>query len=502
MRKSTFLGVFIIILISIIFIGENNVKVSASVMNDKVDTKKIDDYVNLKMRDEKIQGASLAIVKDNQIVYLKGYGKSDNNESVTPQTPFFMGSLSKSFTGLAIAQLVQEGKIDLNSPVQKYLPWFTLKDTEVSKEITIKNLICHSSGISGKDGTEALVNDDMPIEQFVKNLKNIPITYNVNTKFEYSNINYQILGEIVQKVSGMSYQEYIEKNIFKPLEMNHSYTNREKAKEDGLATGYKSLFGFMVPINDSSSHEASLPAAFLIASGEDLAHYMIAQINGGKYNGSSVISENGMEMTQEPISSLSNYGMGWFVNDDSIGHGGDTDNFHGDINILKEGNWGVAILFNSNDYGYSALLGTPAYRDISQGVIKIIQDQEPENTSNINNKVNLFHNILGIVAVSYIIILLLTLVKYNKRINKRSLKRRIILVNVINILIPLVLLTTLFGLSSRIIGYSEKFLLNFLPDIFILQLIILGTPIMVGIIKLIYIRRDINKANRSEIANF
>lgn len=502
MRKSDFFGVFIIILISIIFMGENYVRASASVINDKVDTKEIDNYVNLKMREEKIQGASLAIVKDNHIVYLKGYGKSDNNELVTPQTPFFIGSLSKSFTSLAIAQLIEEGKIDINSPVQKYLPWFTLKDTERSKEITIKNLISHSSGISGKDGTEALVNDDMSIEQFVKNLKNIPITYNINTKFEYSNINYQILGEIVQTVSGMSYQEYIEKNVFKPLEMNHSYTNREKAKEGGLAVGYKSLFGVMVPINDTSSHEASLPAAFLISSGEDLAHYMIAQINGGKYAESTLISEDGMKMTHEPISSLSNYGMGWFINDDSIGHGGDTDNFHGDINILKEGNFGVAMLFNSNDYGYGALLGIPAYRDISQGVIKIIQGKEPENTSNINNKVNLFHYILGISTVIYTIIVLLTLTKYNKRINKGKLKRRIILVSVINIFIPIVLLVALLCLSSKIIGYSEKFLLNFLPDIFILQIMIFIIPIMVGIIKLIYIRRYTNNTKRSEMTNF
>ncbi len=115
--------------------------------------KTIDRYIENRMKTYKIPGIALGIVNDDSIVYLKGYGIADDNgRIVTPQTPFLLASVTKSFTALGIMQLVEEGKIDLDAPVQKYLPWFRVADVKASSKITVRHLLNQTSGFSTLDG--------------------------------------------------------------------------------------------------------------------------------------------------------------------------------------------------------------------------------------------------------------------------------------------------------------------------------------------------------------
>src|SRR3990172_3824147 len=134
----------------------------------------IERFVQNEMAAQRIPGLALGIVKDDRIAYIRGFGKADDSvRAVTPQTPFIIGSLSKSFTALAIMQLVEANKIELDAPVQRYLPWFRVADEKASAEITVRNLLNHTSGVSTKTGRSYQGNgdtSDTALEQAVRKL--------------------------------------------------------------------------------------------------------------------------------------------------------------------------------------------------------------------------------------------------------------------------------------------------------------------------------------------
>jgi CubicO group peptidase (beta-lactamase class C family) len=144
----------------------------------------IDAYVTEQMNDLGIPGMALGIVQDGQIAHLQGFGVADSSgRAVTPQTPFYIGSVTKSFTALAVMQLVEAGKVDLDAPVQTYLPWFELADKEASAKITVRNLLNQVSGFSTKDGNRFLPSQQ-GLEETVRGLNIIQLTQPVGTLFQ------------------------------------------------------------------------------------------------------------------------------------------------------------------------------------------------------------------------------------------------------------------------------------------------------------------------------
>lgn len=464
----------------------------ADTLTGDIDTNKIDDYINSRIKSQKIPGCSVAVVKGDKILYIKGYGVDGNHKPVTAQTPFILGSVSKSFTGLAIAQLIDKGKIDIDAPVQKYLPWFTFADKADSERITIKRLLTHTSGISTYDGDEVLLYDNTQREQLIRNLKNKKLSYLPGTKFEYSNINYIILGEVVQVVSGMPYEQYIQQQIFNPLNMKHSYTSITSAYKNDLPYGYKSYLGFILPTK-TPNHEGSIPAGFLSSSAEDMAHYLIAEINDGKYNNNSIISKEGMVLTHSDIAA--SYGMGWFVNNSSnIYHGGDVETFH--TNVIMDTNLklGIVMLYNVNDFITVCLLNKGAYDDISNNVLKIVKGQQV--IGNAGSKISLYLSLINaamIIVSILLIISFLRIFKWKKKISTNKVsKLDILILIVINVIIPLTISILVLGLYNRLLNNHsiifEIRIINWaLPD---LGLLLVLTPIVLfslGIIKGIFL---------------
>ena len=202
----------------------------------------IERFVQDEMAAQRIPGLALGIVKDDRIVYIRGFGKADDSgRAVTPQTPFIIGSLAKSFTALAIMQLVEAGKVDLDAPVQRYLPWFRVADEDASAEITVRDLLNHTSGLSTKTGRSYQGNgdtSDAALESAVRKLSGAELTAPVGETYQYSTINYSVLGLIVQTVAGRSYESYVQTEIFDPLQMRGSFTSETAAEPHGLVTGY------------------------------------------------------------------------------------------------------------------------------------------------------------------------------------------------------------------------------------------------------------------------
>lgn len=203
-----------------------------STRNSPTDFAAIDRYIEQEMREQRIPGLALGIVQGDQIVHLQGFGMADpSGRAVTPQTPFLIFSSTKSFTALAIMQLVEAGRIELDAPVQRYLPWFRVADPDASAGITVRHLLNQTSGISTADGNADITRDDAAddaLERRARTLQTIRLSQPVGATFQYANANYDLLGLLVQTVSAQPYEDYIQQQIFAPLEMRHAHTTTDR----------------------------------------------------------------------------------------------------------------------------------------------------------------------------------------------------------------------------------------------------------------------------------
>lgn len=358
---------------------------AARVANTPPNFAVIDAYIDAQMKDIRLPGLALGIIQGDQIVHLKGFGVADPaGRAVTPQTPFHMASIGKSFTALAIMQEVEAGRIELDAPVQRYLPWFRVADADASARITVRHLLNHTSGISfASDMAIIAQNHSGPnaFEQSVAALATAELNRRVGESFEYANINYVTLGLIVQTVSGQPYAEYIQQHIFAPLEMSAAYLDSSQDGARGAAVGHTYWFGFPrpTPLLQSPAMQPAGAGGFS-ASVQDMSHYLIAQLNGGRYSAQRVISPEGIALLHQPAVPTgapdSFYGMGWeqsVINGVSVvHHGGSVPGFYADMLLAPADRWGVIVLMNGD-----AAFFSPGAHAIMPAIINLLHGQPP-----------------------------------------------------------------------------------------------------------------------------
>ncbi|WFR58053.1 serine hydrolase [Anaerocolumna sp. AGMB13025] len=436
---------------------------------------KIDSFIEKEMKDCRIPGLSLGIVKENKIIYQKGYGVADpTGRSVTPETPFLIASLSKSFTAMAILKLAEEKKLELDKPVQAYIPGFQLADSKAASEITIRELLNHTSGIREKDeyAVENLRDDGVSLEEQIKRMRHIKPGPKV---FQYGNLNYNILGKVIENVTGLPYGDYINEIIIKPLDMNHSYVSRDKAKENGLAAGYRSLFGFPVPV-ELPYRTCNLASAGMISCAADISNYMLALLNKGSYQNRQILSESSIRSLMTPSSNVSNhvsYGFGWYVTSGSVYHGGEFMNYQSKVKLLPEDSIGVVILYNTSSAIYTTLFKS-GYRDrIESGIISILYGYEPDTVQPGTKIFDLNHYPMGVTYTVYIglylllgLVLIMSAFKLKNFKNGRMKDHRFILFQltiavIVQILLPV---SVLFLIPWRT-GTPWTFILYYVPDL-------------------------------------
>jgi CubicO group peptidase (beta-lactamase class C family) len=343
----------------------------------------IDRFVEAEMEATRLPGVALAIVQGDRIVHLKGFGRADpTGRAVTPQTPFLIGSTTKSFTALAVMQLVEAGKIELDAPIQRYLPWFRVADPEASARMTVRHLLTMSSGIPTLERTTDFVTndrrDDAP-ERYARQLSSVQVSAPPGAAWHYTNANYNLLGLLVESVSEEPFEAYLRAHVLAPLAMDSASWEPEEARQRGRATGYRYWFDWPLPYEMPYS-PAHAPAGFLNASAEEMAHYLIAHLNGGRYDGVSLLSAEGMKLLHAPAIATGepdlSYAMGWFVGPlngiPAISHGGDVANFHADMVLVPDGQWGIVLLANGNNG-----LNNSRIASIASGVTSLVVGKEP-----------------------------------------------------------------------------------------------------------------------------
>jgi CubicO group peptidase (beta-lactamase class C family) len=388
-------------IVSLVILLASSTAFASSTQATVPDFAAIDAYVEAQMKDIHLPGVAIGIIQDNKILYLNGYGIADPSErAVTPQTPFWLASLAKPVTALAVMQLVEAGHVELDAPVQRYLPYFRLADEQVSAAITVRHLLNHTSGLSVETGNEKYPSQamlDWTPEQRVRELSDNALTHPAGTTYEYSNVNYAILALIVETVSGQSFESYVQEHIFNPLEMSQSTYYQPEAIPPDSAAGYQQWFGFpianYVPFPRSGNGHGGL-----IASAEDMTHFMIAQLNEGRYGNVTVLSPVGIAEMHTPAARDGDtetfYAMGWEVETvnglTTLSHNGDHGNFHADMSLTSDG-WGVVMMTNVNGL---LIAGRPG--GITTGVISLLRGQQPPA----NEGVIIFRVIvLGIMSI-------------------------------------------------------------------------------------------------------
>jgi len=340
----------------------------------------VDAYIRRQMKDARIPGLALGIVHDGRPVHLRGYGRADESgREFTPQTPLFIGSCSKSFTALAVMQLAEAGKVDLDAPVQRYIPWFRVADPEASAEITVRHLLNQTSGLTERAGRGATLAAGMhPLEPAVRALATTGLARSPGAAFEYSNPNYTTLGLVVEMAAGEPFEAYLKTRIFEPLSMHHTYTAVEDARRGGLASGYRYWFGFPVA-SGTAPHGSTVPTGGIISTAEDMSRYLAMYQGGGRYHGQVVLSAAGIAEMMRPgppakrgAFAGAGYGMGWFTGPwgggDASYHPGDEPGAHAGMALVPHGNWGVVVLFNVGLHG-GALPGLLAIEQSVTGMV-------------------------------------------------------------------------------------------------------------------------------------
>jgi len=338
----------------------------------------IEQYIATTRHQLRVPGLAVAVIQDGEIVYQHGFGHAVPRRSVTPQTPFVLGSLSKSFTALAVIQLVEAGKLDLDAPVQHYIPWFHVHDNVASSIITVRHLLTHTSGISRYMGRALLSGrGGKTLEQSVRELSKVKLLHPVGSHFAYSNTNYLIAGLLIEIASGMSYEAYVHKHVFHPLHMTTSFTSEQEARDHGMAQGYRWWFGRAVPFAAPYLLDA-LPAAYIISSAADMGRYLVACLDAGA-SGDSLLSPQGFAEMYKPQATVpakhSSYGLGWRVerlgDEPILRHGGEVSNFRADMVLVPGYKLGVVVLANCNN-GMVAQLGLD---QIALNVVRLLLNQ-------------------------------------------------------------------------------------------------------------------------------
>lgn len=359
---------------------------------DKDVTKRLqgfDAYMQKVLKDWNAPGVGVGIVVGDQLVFAKGYGYRDYGKKLpfTPDTLCQIASNSKLFTAVAAGLLVDEGKLTWDKPVRQSVPAIQFYDDHLNDHITLRDMLSHRTGITRHD-TIWYQSDDTRKQLFEK-VKYLEPREPLRTMFIYNNMMVTSAGYLIELQSGKTWEEFVRERIFKPLAMNDTgYSVADMVKQPDYGVGYTekrdSFELHQIPYYEDTAGMA--PCGAIISSLNDMSHWLIALMNGGKYAGKQVLPPEVLKATLEPAIALPNV-MGeqrgyWELQNSAYGmgrwtasyrghllayHGGDLDGFHSQVSYMPNERIGVIVfvigdhcasLYNTVSYNvYERLLG-------------------------------------------------------------------------------------------------------------------------------------------------
>lgn len=301
----------------------------------------------------KIPGLSVVIVKKNKAgynVYKKGFGFANISKGkyVTSKTLFELGSNSKAFTALGILLLKHKGLLGLEDPVSKHIPWFSMKYKGNKAAITIQQLLNHTSGIPFETIADIPVsNDKNALEDTVRRLVNKELNSEPGQEYAFATINYDVLGLIIEKVSGQSFEYFMKNELLGPLDLKNTYLSRDDVPAGDMAVGYKIGF-FAAREYEAPVYRGNTPAAYFISNARDMEKWLKLQLGALHVPG---VPEEIIEESHEPIGNFIGFrcAKGWFVfRGEELFHAGSNPTFSSFIVLSIPDKIGIALLANIN----------------------------------------------------------------------------------------------------------------------------------------------------------
>ncbi len=324
-----------------------------------------DEYVNKAIKEWGIPGVAIAIVKDDKIVFAKGFGVRELNkpEPVDEKTLFAIGSSSKAFTAASLAMLVDDSKLKWDDPATKYLPGFQLYDPYSTRELTVNDLITHRSGLTRGD----LLWYASPYDrnEVIRRVRFLKPTWSLRSRFGYQNVMYLAAGQIIPSITGKSWDDFVRDRIFNPLGMTSSSTSiKALASFNDVATPHAKIDDKVQAIAWRNIDNIA-PAGSINSNVQDMAQWLRLQLGDGVYQGQRLLSSaaikemhspqtvirlEGQQGSLYPAAHFLNYGMGWFLSDyrgkKVVEHGGAIDGMRAGVGMIPEEKLGVVILTN------------------------------------------------------------------------------------------------------------------------------------------------------------
>ena len=337
-----------------------------SASSQKVDFEKLDAYFGKAASDWGVPGMSVGIVKDGEIVFSKGYGVLEMGKPEKPDgnTLYAIASNSKAFTSSLIAMLVQEGKLNWDDKVQKYLPYFELYDPFVSRETTIKDLLCHRVGLGTFSGDVIWYKSGLTSEEIIRRIKYLPNQFNFRDGFGYSNVMYITAGEVIKTVTGKTWGENLQERILIPLKMDRTFFSLSKLTEKGnfaMPHAFEEEKNIPIPYVDWEEIGA---LGGIISSVNDIGKWMVFNMDNGITGADTLLASTSINMLwkihnpflvdqtkpNESKTHFRGYGLGWSLADFHgrlrVSHTGGYDGMISAVTMIPGEKLGVVVLTN------------------------------------------------------------------------------------------------------------------------------------------------------------
>jgi len=332
----------------------------------KVNLKKMDQYFNKMVKDWDVPSATIGIVKDGKLIFTGNYGilEVEKNKKPDENTLYAIASNSKAFTSAMIGMLVQEGKLDWNDKVKKYLPYFEVYDEWVSNHATIRDILSHRIGLGTFSGDNIWYKSDLPAKEIIKRIKYVPQAYEFRAGYGYSNLMFITAGEIIETITGKSWGENVQERILTPLGMDRTiYTINDLDSKGNYATPHarKDEKNYAIPWAKWDNVAAT---GGLISSVSDISKWMIFNLNNGVHNNKALLSKNTRNLVWTPHNnhivdhttkndfnrSFNAYGLGWglsyYQGKMKVGHTGGYDGMITAVTLIPHEKLGVVVLTN------------------------------------------------------------------------------------------------------------------------------------------------------------
>lgn len=357
----------------------------------------LDSYVRGAMEQWSVPGLAIAVVRNDSTLFVRGYGVREigTRDSVNTSTVFGLLSPTKNFTTTALAMLVEEDKLSWDDPVVRHLPDFRLSDSARTERLTIRDLVSHRSGYA--DPVQLWHESGLSREEVVDRLSTVEPDVPPRSKFLYDNVMYVVAGEVIEAVSGRSWEDYTQKRILSPLDMDRSAaTPSALAERSNVASPHaRRFFGTFGPVQPSETirFENIAPAGAIQTTVEEMTTWLKVHLNGGKYRGNPLLEQASVRDLRKPrigvpdeqLGPLSRaadsmaYGSGWFLLDyrgrKVAMHGGGAPGLRSYVGIMPSKNLGVVVLSNMN--------GTEVSQALTYYVFDLFTEVKPMDWSKI-----------------------------------------------------------------------------------------------------------------------